>query len=142
MSGVREKVVSLHYESITNSKFNNKMKKYDSTMYPSLSAYVLEHAEQIIDTEDVRGFFEYLKKPGARFSYDYAGPFGDTGHQSVFDLIEKPMEAWFAENDIDYDVFFKETTANHQWMVCDIPDTYAFLFKELLHDLAEKQGIL
>lgn len=118
------------------------MKKYDSTMYPSLSAYVLEHAGQIIDTEDVRGYFEYLKKPGVRSSYEYAGPVYADEHKSTHDSIDKPMEAWFAENDIDFKAFYEETTANRQWMVCDIPDTYAFLFKELLHDLAEKQGIL
>lgn len=111
-------------------------------MFQSLSEYVCSHADKISDVETLKRYVE-LCKSDEKVSYEYSGVYAVEGHmqQDLIDLIEIPMHEWFEANGLDCSRFFAETTADSGWMFRNRPNTYAYLFYQLLLEVAKYQSI-
>lgn len=116
---------------------NTTVKEYNESMYSSLSDYAVEHAEEIEDKDSVIRFFEFAKQR-PDISYEYAGIYPEIGKQSIIKMIDGLMKNWFEKNGMSYETFSKRG----YWMSCEAPDRYGFVFKKLLHDIAEHQEII
>jgi hypothetical protein len=118
-------------------------RKYNGSMYESLSNYVCNNVGEVKYIDDIKSYETFcLKEP--KWSYEYSLPENVTGYGIVEmeKIIKKLMIEWFDANGMDFREFFDDTTSHCEWMVRNIPDTYPYLFHNLLIDIAIEQNII